>query len=350
MPNATHRLLSPALVWAAAGWALGVAGVSAAIAQPAASVPPGTPPPAEIERSAAPALTTPETKPSQAGPQDDPLAVRATLDLFGSYSATSDFHNDRGSLSTARGGGRLGVRVPIDERRAVGFSFTGEYSNYDFSNASGFPGAAADGPWKDVTVLTVEVNYIAPINQEWSYFLGVSGDASYERGADFNHALTLSGAGGVAYQVSDDLRLGFGLAAGSRLEDDIYVVPIVTVDWQINDKLKLSSSPGFGSRTAGVELSYAVSDSVTLGLAAGFEAREFRLDRSGPIPDGVGRDYRLPVAVTAHWRVDPQVELSLGVGANVWGEIRAENSDGDRITEQDLGPGFFVGGRASFRF
>ncbi|MBI1190535.1 MAG: hypothetical protein GC200_07650 [Tepidisphaera sp.] len=325
-----------------AGLAVGVCG-GLALGQAAAGAGPGG---VEAKAAAGSAAGTGDASPSG----EDPLAVKATLDLFGSYSATADFHNNRGSLSTARGGGRLGVRVPIEERRAVGFSFTGEYSNYDFSNASGFPGSAADGPWKDVTILTVEVNYVAPIKEKWSYFVGLSGDASYERGADFDKSLTLSGAGGVAYQVSDDLRLGFGLAAGSRLEDDPYVVPIVTVDWQIDEKWSLSSSPGFGSRTAGVELTYAVTEDLKVGLAAGFEDREFRLDRNGPIPSGVGRDYRLPVAVTAHWRVDPQVELSLGVGANVWGQVRAENSNGDRITEEDLGPGFFVGGRASFRF
>ncbi|MFA6043576.1 MAG: DUF6268 family outer membrane beta-barrel protein [Phycisphaerales bacterium] len=298
---------------------------------------------------AAPAAPT-EAPSDQVPKADDAPPVRASLDLFGAYSASTDFHSNRGSLSTARGGAGLGVKIPLAEGRSIGLSFSGEYSNYDFSNATGFAGSAADGPWKDITILSVGINYAAEINKQWGYFLGVSGDASWERGADFDHSLTISGVGGVTYAVSDDLQLGFGLAGGTRLEDDAYAVPIVTANWKITDKLRLSTNTGFGNRSIGLGLGYDVTDTLTLSLSAGFESREFRLDRNGPIPNGVGRDYRLPILLSARWQVDPQVIVNLGVGTNVWGQIRAENSNGDRLSQEELSPGFVVGGGVEFKF
>lgn len=276
--------------------------------------------------------------------------VRANFSLFGLYAPSADIHNNRGSVDTARGGGELGVDIPVAPGRFVSLSFSGEYSSYDFQDASGFPGDPSRGPWQDVTVLSVGVAYRAKIDEDWSYFLGLAGDASFERGADFNHSLTLSGVGGASYAWSKDLRVGFGLAAGSRLEDSIFALPILTLDWTPAEKWKLSTTTGLGNRSAGLTLSYEVTDAITLGLSGGFESREFRLDREGPIPDGVGRDYRLPLILTAKWKADPQVELTLAVGANLWGQLRAENSNGDRLSQEELSPGFLVGGGVQFRF
>lgn len=318
---------------------LAVAVSTHVLAQP---TPPSNPVPAPVPST--------EQQSSQPIQDDQGPEVSASLDLFGAYSASTDFHGGRGDLSTARGGSALRVRVPLAKGRSIGLSFSGEYSNYDFSNATGLPGESADGPWKDATILSVGLNYSAEISQKWGYFLGISGDASWERGADFDRSLTVSGVGGATYAVSDDLQLGFGLAGGTRLEDDAYAVPILTLKWNITDTLKLSTSTGFGNRSIGLGLGYDISDTLNVSLSAGFESREFRLDRNGPIQGGVGRDYRLPILLSARWKVDPQVTLTLGVGTNAWGQIRAEDSNGDRLAQEELSPGFVVGGGAEFKF
>lgn len=338
-----HRQhVSPVAAAAAVVLSLGV--VSGALGQTPAPVAPPAPvaaPPADAAPQA-PAV-------ADALPSPDP-EIHATFNLFGRYDASADFHAGRGSLSTARGGGALGVKIPLGEGRSIGLSFSGEYSNYDFNNASTFPGTPAKGPWTDVTILSVGVNYAAKINSHWGYFVGVSGAASWERGADFDRSLTIAGAGGATYAFSDDLRMGFGLAGGSRLEDNAYVVPIVTVDWKIDDKWSLGTNAGLGNRAIGLQLGYQVTDTLMLSISGGFEYREFRLDRSGPVPNGVGSDYRLPILLAAHWQVDPQVKLTLGLGVNGWSRLRAENSNGDRLAQEELSPGFVVGGGVEFKF
>ena len=68
------------------------------------------------------------------------------------------------------------------------------------------------------------------------------------------------------------------------------------------------------------------------------------------MPDGVGRDWRLPVGVGLAWNPHPQVTLSLEGGAFVYSELTLDDSNGDEISqvEPDIAPFILAELRFSF--
>lgn len=276
----------------------------------------------------------------------EPPRISGTFVLTGEYNSPGDL-DDGGDVSISRVRGDLGVYFRLDQTSRIALNFDTEYNSYDFSDDVAF-GPGGSEPWDDVIGHSLQLTYSTRVQEKWTIIAGVGIDSYYETGADFGESLTYAGRLGASYKMSETLNLGGMLYVSSRLEDDTLFIPILLVDWRFADKWSVETR-GW-ARGAALSLGYQATDSLKILLTGGFEGRDFRLDEDGPVPDGVGRDWRVPVALMAEWQVHPQVKLTGALGANVWQDLTLDDSNGDEIADTDVDPSLLAGLRVTFTF
>jgi hypothetical protein len=279
----------------------------------------------------------PETPPTAAqipaAPQGSKISFsiepRAELDF------NASFKDAPGDVTITRAGVALGARMAAGDRGQVNLGLDYEFSNYAFSNATGLvPGVSE--PWSDVHRVQFSGRYSRQQTREFSWFVGGGIGAAGEDGADWSQAIYGAAFAGGQYALSEKLTLGLGVAVRTLLEDNPQVYPIPIVNWQISDQWKLTS----GGRP-GVALSYSPTEQLTFRLSGGYEIyelRDFRLAHNGPVPDGVGRETRIPVMLGVTYAAGTQISLEANVGYNFAEQLEVLDSGGNRISRQDVKP------------
>lgn len=229
-----------------------------------------------------------------------------------------------------------------DLRLRVGFST--QQSFYEFSDVTTVvPGT--DDPWDHLQAYRLGGVLFWRANETWSWFGGMEVRSAFESGADFEDTLELRGTGGAEYRVSESLQFTFGIAAGTRIEDDPLVIPILGIDWRIDEKTRLAS------RDLGLILSHEIAQDWSLGLFGNFEWRDWRLDDSrSTIPGGVAREKRIVVGVEARYRPSNRFEFALEGGVVAWQKLKALDDDGRKVGDQDFEPAPYIGASVVFRF
>ena len=253
------------------------------------------------------------------------------------YALAADLKATTGDVSIARAGAALGVDAPIGEMSSLAVSFGWQHSWYTWDKATSLGGVAA--PWDDTDELDLGVRFSSRIDEKWSWFAGVGANSSGEKGADFSDTLTFGGGGGVRYRASDTLAFTAGLIVRSQLEDSASVIPIIGVDWKFAEHWALTTE----YRTSifprpGIFLTYSPCDTLDLALGASYETHVFRLsDRDTPI-DGIARERRIPVELSASWKLSPHATLAASAGVVVWQRFRLDTSDGTLIGQNEADP------------
>lgn len=271
-----------------------------------------------------------------------------------SPSARYTFESDMdagGEVSVFRTGLGFSMGGPIGDKGARwGFLAGGEYSKYDFSGTAFVPGGA--DPFDDMWIATFGPQLIVPIGDgPWSLYGSVVLRFAGEDDALFDSdSMTVRGLAGARYEFSEDFALTVGAFVTTQIEDDVRVFPLVRVEWQITDKLRLDTG-GIEARGPGVSLTYSFTDAWSLALIGAYESRDYRLDDdNAALPSGVIRDTRVPISLELAYRPSRQVELAVEGGVIAWQEFEVGDSTGLNLgdDETDLTP--FIGLRASFRF
>lgn len=267
---------------------------------------------------------------------------RITFTTAGEYTTAADFKADGGgSVSVARANAGLSVSRQVGDKGLASVSLGWQRSWYDFDSPSVF-GAAA--PWDEVNEIDLSVLYRVRINDKWSWFGGGGVNSAGEDGADFGDTLTGGGVLGAGYAFNEKFRLTGGLLVRSQLEEDVTFVPIIGVDWKFAEKWRLSTDyrRSIFPRPS-LSLIHSLSDSLDLALSVGYETRVFRLDEDGSNPDGVARERRVPVELSADWKVSPNVSLNAMAGVSTWGRYRLDDSTGTRISQSEVEPAGIFG-------
>jgi hypothetical protein len=249
----------------------------------------------------------------------------------------------------------VGHRFDLGEK--TNFFAMGTYTlhGYDFSgNGGASPNAANVYQWDSVHRLVLAGMFGYQVDDRWRLVGGGLFRSWGENGADYGDSISGGLLAGFDYRSSDTLTFGLLVGAFSRLEDGVGLLPVPTVDWKFADAWKLHvglvqvMDPGVGA-----DLTWQLEDNLSLGAGFAFQSREFRLrdkTRAGGRPgrptrfddNGIGQETEIPVFASLRWRPTPKSQIDLQGGVAINGNIRVEDSDGDRIADDDYDPAGFL--------
>lgn len=202
-----------------------------------------------------------------------------------------------------------------------------------------------DNPNQNFNTLTFDLLWKAMINDNWGYFAYGAVGFSTSTHADFGDGLTGIGGGGVRYVWSENLSLGLGAAVATRMEDDPLVLPIIALNWQIDDRWNLRVLNG-------ATISYDVSGDkkFLVDLGAKYQRREYRTkDALGTTGNGSLIDKMITVEVGATYNFTPKFGLRGFVGVSAGRNIEARENN-DKAWDEDVDAAPFVGARAFITF
>jgi long-subunit fatty acid transport protein len=274
--------------------------------------------------------------------------LRASFSLWGEQTLAADFSDGPGDVSVNRLGASLDAVFSLTEETRLGAGIFAERSDYDFDPTNAL---ATGEPWDEVVGMGLSLRLIHQLDERTGVFVGGGVVSHLERGGEFDKSITYSGTLGFRYGVSDSLSTGIGLSYGTSLEDDGIPFPIPIIEWKINDQWTLSTEGARGAASGGgARLAFNASEQLTLTLRAGYEFRAFRLDDEGPVPDGVGRESRIPVTLGVEWRALPQLTVGGSVGYAFGQTYTLDDADGNRVDREDVDGALVAGVGVSFTF
>ncbi len=301
---------------------------------------------AQSEGAGAAPPSAPESAPPSAPPEPESGArtisegqqFSFTLIGAGDLMFKTDLDDSPGELSVWRAGAGLEVGVPIGERARLAMLFFGERSWYDFSNATGLvPGT--DDPLDETYRIVLRPLLSYQIDEQWGVFGAASLSWGAEDGAELGDAFTVAAFAGVRYAFSKDFSMSLGGGAATQLEDSTEFIPIIGVDWQINERTRLSTT---GVEGLGARLTHGFADHWALVVQGSYESRQFRLADDNALSEGAMRDRRLPLGVGITWAPSKTVAVELMGGVVAWEQLRFDDSNGDDVSEVNADPSPFV--------
>ncbi len=268
----------------------------------------------------------------------------------------------QGEFETKTDGGdkfeswRLGVSgdfgLPVRDFILVGFHARYQHADYDFDLQHGaFPSAAYDTnelpkePWGGIDTIDLMPTTTLLLGDRFSIVAAVPIRWSGEVGTDRNgFAAGISAIAG--WQVLDSLRVGLGIGITSRIEGNSETFPIIALDWQINESLRLATEGGWIQGGA-AGLYWGPNEVLTLSFTVGYERNRFRLDDNGTTRDtnGVGEITAVPIELGLRLQIAPGAYLDVRGGLGVAGRFRVEDDGGKKLYDQnyDPAPRFRVG-------
>jgi hypothetical protein len=245
------------------------------------------------------------------------------------YEANADFDHG-GDVSVMRFD--LPARYTLKLKQGeLGLGALYEYSYYSFGNASlndqKFNTLAFNAYWKSM------------FNDNWGYFVFGGGGYSASTKTDFGSGGTGMGGAGVRYVVSPTLSFGLGGGIASQIEDDPTFLPVILMNWQIDDRWALRVFNG-------ATISYDLSGEKRFVLDAGanYQRRQYALDHGG-----AAIDKQVNVEFGATYRFSEQFGIRgfVGVAAARNFEIRQH---GDKLGDEDVDSTPYFGVRALLTF
>ncbi len=261
----------------------------------------------------------------------------------GLYSRQGDADIDGGgSFSVDRTFLRVGALYRFGDNGSVGLFASRGWLDYTF-------GGGAAAPWTDVNDISVSIPIRFQTSPQLSFFAAPRLRFDYEDGASQSDGETYGAFLGAAWEVSERLSIGPAFGVFTQIEsDELNVFPALLIDWDITDRLNLSTGPTIGATQGpGLQLNYAMSDTVTVGLAGRYEDIRFRLNDTGPTPGGVGQDRSFPLVVTIDYSPNPGIGISGFAGAELGGRLSVEDATGTVVDVRDYDPAPIFG--AAFR-
>ena len=252
-------------------------------------------------------------------------------------------------------------RIKLSEKSS--FFALGSYTlhAYDFSSNNGgnVPSQVDNYQWDNVHRAVLGGLFGYELNDRWRLIGGGLVRSWGETGADYGDSITGGLIGGFDYHPSDDFSIGLIVGAFSSLEDSVGLVPIPTLKWNFAEDWKLHVGlvsvfdPGVGA-----EISWQVSDTVSIGTGLAFQNRRYRLrDKAratnvgGRSDDGgVGQETEVPIFALIQWRPAPKATIDFLAGVAVAGNVRVESSTGGKLSDDDYDPAPFAGVKGSIAF
>lgn len=256
--------------------------------------------------------------------------------------------DDGGDFNTTRLTVQAGAGYSWDPQTNVSFSLGYSYGGYDFS---GNAGLSSLNPWEDIYTISIGVPMRFGITNNWTAFIIPSLRSTGESGAEFDETLTGGALGGLSYRLNDKLTIGPGIGIFSQLEDSATIIPILLINWKINDEWSLDTGRGMGATLGpGLTLNYQPNQKWRFGVGGRYEKLRFRLDKDGAIAGGIGEDSSVPLFINGTYNFNSKTNISFVGGVETGGELKLEDRDGRTIREESYDTGVFLGLTFSARF
>lgn len=243
---------------------------------------------------------------------------------------------------------RAGAAGPLGSGgNRAGVTFNYDYLDFSFTDPVGFGGVA---PWNIIQRYGVSVPLSFALREGWSLGIVPSVDWFKENGASSDDALAWGGIVSATKRFDNGNVIGLGVGVYDRIEDTA-VFPFLLVDWRLGERWRLTNPLAAGpTGPAGLELDYVFDGGWSAGVGAAWRIERFRLSETGPVPDGIGEERGVPAFVRVTRTFGDQMALHLFAGVVAAGELRVENSSGDRLQEEDFDPAPFFALTFSARF
>lgn len=282
-----------------------------------------------------------------------PDTLTITFGTRALYTFEADSDRDGLDVSVWRVAGRIGFQNRVSDKMSVGVNLDHETSGYQFSGFRAALPAAEDDPFDTFHEQSLSLSVLYQLDDSWTLFLAPGINAAYESGADFGDSVTFGGIAAVGHQINKDLRIGGGVAISSELEDNTEVLPIISIDWQISERWRLTNDDRlrFINEQIGLNLIYAHDDTFSVLIGTGYRSREYRLTSDNTASDaGILEDTRFVVGAGVQWNFGRSGSLRLGGGVFVDQEFRVESSSGNELSEFESDPTGYIGVRAVLNF
>jgi hypothetical protein len=249
--------------------------------------------------------------------------------------------------STLEGGGELhvnrlavvgGVGYRPGFTKSVSLSVGYDWNDYEFSGLSG------GSPWGDVHTLKLGTPVRWGIDEHWTLFVVPTIRWNAEDGANWGKALSGGGFAGFSYRFNERFTIGPGFGALTQLEESPSFFPVLIVQWDITDQLRLETGRGLGaSQGPGLSLAYSPSSQWEFSLGGRYEKSRFRLSESGIDAGGVGEDRGVPIYLGATWKWSKDGSVSLLGGVRLAGQLQLDDPTGGEISSREYDAAPFIG-------
>jgi hypothetical protein len=279
---------------------------------------------------------------AEAGEPDDDRTVPATgfsLDAAGTHQFRAHATGG-GDVSVTRTALAAGVSGRATEEMTVGLGLSYSHDDYSFSPLRGF---SVEKPWSSIHRIGLNGRILYRIGKSWSLSAVPTVQLSAESGADWNRALGYGGVISAAYRPNPGFMIGLGVAAFQEIESaSVFPIPLLSV--KLSDRWRLGNSFRSGPATpAGFEVIYKIDKDWDAAGTAGYRSSRFRLDRHGPVRNGIGQDRSVPVGVRLSRAWGTHASLDLYGGVAFGGSLRIEDKRGRKIDEVGYRPAPYGG-------
>jgi len=262
--------------------------------------------------------------------------------------AVLDTDLDRGgSVNWAGGVASASLLRQMTPQFAAGVTLQYDYQSWSFDQPPAFGGVA---PWGDILQPRVGLTFVYAPAADWRVVVSPSVAWAYESGASTGDALEY-GAVVVASRVfSPTLTLGIGAAIYHQI-DETKTFPFLAIDWKIGNGWRLSNPfPAGPVGGAGLELSYAFGEGWETGVGGVYRSYQFRLDRDGPAPNGIGENRAIPLFLRLSRNIGRDAHVDFHVAALVNGRLNVKNQDGNDLASDDYATAPMLGLTLRYRF
>jgi hypothetical protein len=242
---------------------------------------------------------------------------------------------------------KASVTRQFTQALSVGVSAGYSVEKWSFDRPTAF---GPEAPWGDVERPSFGFNLGYALAPDLVLFAAPQFEWARETGASASDSRNFGAILGATKIFSPELVVGFGLGAFREIDRNRYF-PIVIVNWQINDKLRLSNPFQAGpAGGAGIELSYAFSEGWEAGVGAALREYRFRLRDDGPTPGGQGKNEGVPLFVRLSRSFGPAGQVDLYVGAVSGGKLTVKDAAGRTVQSSDYSSAPLIGLTGTINF